>query len=53
MLAPALFAMELKEAEEEYNQQLNERMHAHVGYHEDDCNQCLMSQFQTALDKIP
>ena len=33
---PTSFAMALKKTKEECSQELNERMHALVGYHEED-----------------
>ena len=52
MLAPASFAMAWKETEEEYSQELNERMHTLIGYSEEDWNKRLMSEIQIALDEI-
>ena len=36
MLTPASFAMASKKIEEECSQELNERMHGLIGYHEED-----------------
>ena len=46
MLAPASFAMALKKTEEECTQELNKRMHALIGYREEDMNQRSMLEFQ-------
>ena len=53
MLAPASFAMAPKKTKEECSsQELNERMHALIGYCEEDWNQASMSEFQIAMDEI-
>ena len=51
MLAHAWCAIVSKETKEECSQDLNERMHALIGYHEEDGNQCSMLAFQIALDE--
>ena len=44
--------MASKKIEEEYSQELNERMHALIGYPEEDLNHHSMSKFQIPLGKI-
>ena len=52
MLAPTSFAMDSKETKEECSEELNERMHTHIGYHEKEWNKRSVSNLQIAIDEV-